>query len=70
VNEGKPKLTSFGRMSVSPVREARVLLELAAFCFLTQRHVDDVLFGESTLSPGSRQVIEGSPEATAIELGR
>ncbi len=44
-------------MSVSPFRETQVLVELAGFRFLTQRHVDDCLFGGSTLSPLSRQVI-------------
>jgi hypothetical protein len=43
--------------SVSPGRETQVLVELAAFRFLTQRHLEDVLFGSSTVSPLSRQVI-------------
>jgi hypothetical protein len=43
--------------SVSPGRETQVLVELAAFRFLTQRHLEDVLFGGSTVSPLSRQVI-------------
>lgn len=55
---GNPILTSsLKRMSVSPFRETQVLLELAGFRFLTQRHVDDCLFGGSTLRPLSRQVI-------------
>jgi len=43
--------------SVSPGRETQVLVELAAFRFLTQRHLEDVLFGGSRVSALSRQVI-------------
>ena len=39
------------------MRETQALTELAAYGYLTQRHVDEFLLGGSALSPQSRQVI-------------
>jgi hypothetical protein len=52
-----PRLLLTSPSSVSPGRETQVLVELAAFRFLTQRHLEDVLFAGSTVSGLSRQVI-------------
>src|SRR2546427_1977937 len=53
---GESALT-FSRMRLSPHRENEALLQLSGFRYLTQPLIEEFLFGESSLTPLSRQVI-------------
>src|SRR5437899_3489287 len=48
---------TFSRMSLSPHRENEVVLQLSGFRYLTEHLIEDVLFGGSSFTPLSRQVI-------------
>src|SRR2546428_461904 len=56
MNAAESQLT-FSRMRLSSHRENEVLLRLSGFRYLTEPMIEDFLFGESSFTPLSRQVI-------------
>src|SRR5437667_3447610 len=56
MNAAESQLT-FSRMRLSSHRENEVVLQLSGFRYLTEPMIEDFLFGGSSLTPLSRQVI-------------